>query len=105
MKKSSLCAVLIGVVSASLGLVGAQTGESSVVRLDPALDALVSADARVVPVTKGPGFNTKEHRPGPGSFGFTEGLVWLQQGNTGNLFFSDIPANKVYKMTADGQTS
>jgi gluconolactonase len=105
MKKYLVVAAALGVLTMGPALLRAQTGEPSVVRLDPALDALVSVDAQVVPVTKGAGFNTKEHRPGPGSFGFTEGLVWLQQGNVGNLFFSDIPANKVYKMTPDGKTS
>src|SRR5690242_2866744 len=102
MKKWFVLVGSLGILTAGLVSTRAQTGD--VVKFDPALDALVSTDAKVVAVTHGPGFNAKEHRPGPGSFGFTEGLVWLQQGSTGTLFFSDIPANKIYKMTPDGKT-
>ena len=65
--------------------------DKSVVRLDPALDALVAADAKVELVKSG--------------FGFTEGPVWVQQGKTGYLLFTDIPGNVVWKLTPDGQTS
>jgi gluconolactonase len=73
--------------------VGAQTAtDSSVVRLDPALDALISADAKVSLVK--------------GGFGFTEGTTWVQQGKSGYLLFSDMPANVIFKMTpADGKVS
>jgi gluconolactonase len=60
-----------------------------VTRLDPALDALVSPDAKVELVK--------------GGFGFTEGPVWVQEGTTGYLLFTDIPGNVVWKLTADGQ--
>ena len=63
----------------------------SVVRLDPALDALVSADARVERVK--------------GGFGFTEGPVWVQKGGDGYLLFTDIPGNVVWKLTAAGEAS
>src|ERR1700751_2381633 len=67
----------------------AQTADRSVVRLDPALDALVSPDAKLELVR--------------GDFGFTEGTTWVAQGNSGYLLFSDIPANVVYKMSPDGK--
>jgi gluconolactonase len=60
-------------------------------RLDPALDALVSADAKVELVKSG--------------FGFTEGPVWMQKGRDGYLLFTDIPGNVVWKLTADGKAS
>ena len=63
----------------------------AVLRLDPALDALVSPDAKVELVK--------------GGFGFTEGPVWVQEGTTGYLLFTDIPGNVVWKLTADGQAS
>jgi gluconolactonase len=63
----------------------------SVVRLDPALDAHVSADARVERVK--------------GGFGFTEGPVWVQKGSEGYLLFTDIPGNVVWKLTPDGNAS
>ena len=70
----------------------AQTArEPVVVRLDPALDELVSTDAQMTPVATG--------------FGFTEGLTWKQEGNTGYLLFSDIAANVINKMTPDGKVS
>src|SRR3984893_4004426 len=65
--------------------------ENAVLRLDPALDALVSPDAKVELVK--------------GGFGFTEGPVWVQRGKEGYLLFSDIPGNKVHKMTSDGKVS
>src|SRR5215475_9865287 len=61
----------------------------SVVRLDPALDALVSPDAKLELVR--------------GDFGFTEGTTWVSQGRSGYLLFSDIPANVIYKMSPDGK--
>ena len=53
-----------------------------VVRLDNALDALVSTDAKIELVK--------------GGFGFTEGPVWVQQGQSGYLLFTDIAGNVVW---------
>ncbi len=68
MKNSSISAVILFV--ATLGACGAsaqaQGDKPAVVRLDPALDALVSRDARLQLVK--------------GGFGFTEGLIWHEQG-------------------------
>src|SRR6476660_7637853 len=73
------------------GLVSAQTpGGSSVQRLDPALDAIVSPNAKVE-ILKGD------------YFGNAEGPVWVEQG--GYLLFSDIGANKIYKWSSDGKLS
>ena len=105
MKKCCGLVAVFGVLTMGLAFARAQTREPSVVKFDPALDALVSVDAQVITVTKGPGFKAGELRPGAGSYGFTEGLVWFQQGTTGYLLFSDIPANTVYKMTPDGKVS
>src|SRR6266403_5002104 len=65
--------------------------DKAVVRLDPALDALVSQDAKVELVK--------------GGFGFTEGPVWVQKGKEGYLLFTDIPGAVVWKLTADGKAS
>jgi gluconolactonase len=71
---------------------GAQApGEKSVMRLDPALDQLVSADAKLELVK--------------GDFGFTEGIVWVPQGNSGYLLLSDMYANVIYKVTPDSKVS
>jgi len=67
------------------------TSDKSIVRLAPALDALVSPDAKVELVK--------------GGFGFTEGPVWVQK-NGGYLLFTDIPGNVIYKLTPqDGKAS
>jgi gluconolactonase len=58
-----------------------------VVRLAPALDAIVGRDARLERVAKG--------------FQFTEGPVWLPDGH---LLFSDPNANTIYRFT-DGALS
>jgi gluconolactonase len=80
------------VMTLGISLATAQTpSDKSVVRLDPALDALVSPDAKVELVK--------------GGFGFTEGPTWVQEGKSGYLLFSDIPANVIFKMTADGKVS
>ena len=70
----------------------AQTASGAdVVRLDPALDALVSANAKVELVK--------------GGFGFTEGPVWVQKRREGYLLFTDIPGNVIWKLTQDGKAS
>src|SRR5450432_1965184 len=84
-----LIAAIASVLATSFA--NAQTNDKAVVRLDPALDALVSPDAKVELVK--------------GGFGFTEGPVWVQKGKSGYLLFTDIPGNVIYKMTADGKAS
>ena len=63
----------------------------AIVKLDPALDTIVSADATL---------DTIGDR-----FGLTEGPVWVQEGASGYLLFSDLIANVIYKWTPDGQLS
>src|SRR5258708_26986783 len=91
-------AVLLGLMLAQAGAqapenqAGAQTPDNNpVVKLDPALDALVSADAKLEKVATG--------------FGFTEGNIWVPQGKSGYMLFSDIPANVIYTLTPDGKAS
>jgi gluconolactonase len=66
--------------------------KSVVERIDPGLDAIVSADAQMAVVKNG--------------FVATEGLTWLQDGPTGHLYFCDrsVDVNVVYKMAANGKT-
>jgi len=61
----------------------------TVVRVDPALDAIVPANARIEKLV--------------GGFAFTEGPVWDRQ--VGGLLFSDIPQNVIHKWTPDGQVT
>jgi gluconolactonase len=86
--------ILIAAIVTVLAGASAHTQESTdhaVVRLDPALDALIAPDARVELVKDG--------------FGFTEGPVWVQEGKDGYLLFTDMPGNVVWKLTADGKAS
>jgi gluconolactonase len=62
-----------------------------VVRLDPALDDIISTDAKLE--TLG------EH------FGLTEGPVWVQEGRSGYLLFSDCAANVIYKWAPNAPLS
>jgi gluconolactonase len=72
---------------ASTSLAG--TSGFAIDRLDPALDAIVSADASLDIIGD--------------RFGLTEGPVWVQDGASGYLLFSDLIANVIYKWTPDGR--
>ncbi len=64
-----------------------------VTRLDPSLDAIISPDAKLEML--------KEN-----AFGISEGPVWVRDGQSGYLLFSDIAANVIYKWSpADAQLS
>ena len=80
-----------------VGFLRAQTpgDKPSVVKLDTALDEIISSDAKLQIVTDGIG----------GGDGFAEGPNWVQYGKIGYLLFSDIPGNVVYKLTPDGMIS
>jgi gluconolactonase len=60
-----------------------------IVRSDQALDAIVSADAKLQLIA--------EH------IGLSEGPLWIQEGASGYLLFSDVAANVIYKRTPDGK--
>jgi gluconolactonase len=77
--------LLTAAASLLAGTVAIAQPANDVLRLDPALDALVSPDAKVELVK--------------GGFGFTEGPVWMQKGKSGYLLFTDIPGNVIYKLT------
>ena len=62
-----------------------------IVKLDPALDTIVPAGARVEKVADG--------------FGFLEGPVWVHSTSPGYLLFSDIPGNVIDKWSPGGQVS
>lgn len=69
----------------------ANTSGFAIIKLDPALDAIVSPDAPLETIGD--------------RFGLTEGPVWIQDGASGYLLFSDLIANVIYKWTPDGQLS
>src|SRR5262245_34423868 len=87
--RQALISSAIVLVALACAEAHAEDGKPTVVRLDPALDALVSADAKLELVK--------------GGFGFTEGIVWVEKGRY--LLFSDIPANVIYKLTPKGDAS
>src|SRR5258707_10125908 len=87
---SSSAEILFDAASAPCGASAqSQADKPAVVRLDPALDALVSPDAKLQLVK--------------GGFGFTEGIIWVGKGRY--LLLSDIPANVIYKLTPQGEAS
>ena len=92
MKNFCLVVAILFVAAIGAALERSRTPtDNDVVRLDPALDSVISTDAKVELVK--------------GGFGLTEGPNWVQKGKTGYLVFSDIPANVIYKMTPDGNMS
>ncbi len=65
---------------------GADKGVGSVVRLDPALDALIPPSAKIEKLA--------------GGFGFIEGPLWFP---AGYLWFSDVTGNVVRQWSPDGK--
>ena len=66
---------------------------TEIVRVDPALDAIVSSDTQLEKLA--------------GGFLFTEGPVWVlaTAEASGHLLFSDPNANTIYRWSPDGQVS
>ena len=84
---SKHCLAALAIPLAAIAIRAQESG--TVVRLDPALDAIVSADAQLDKVA--------------GGFSFLEGPVWVRKGSY--LLFNDVPANAIYKWTPDGKVS
>src|ERR1700676_5360043 len=82
MKYKMLACVAIAVVFFASARAHAQNfGE--VIRVDPAADAIIPADAKVEKLA--------------GDFQFVEGPIWVHSKGPGYLLFSDIPANVIRK--------
>jgi gluconolactonase len=66
---------------------------AQIIKKDPALDAIVSADAQIEKLA--------------GGFLFTEGPIWIPRNeeSDGYLLFSDPNNNLIYRWTQDGQLS
>ena len=91
MKKIALSVLLL--IGLAVSVMRAQTPSgSAVVRLDPALDLIISPTAKLETV--------KEDY-----FGSTEGPLWVREGRAGYLLFSDVGANRVYKWVPGGGLS
>ena len=81
------------VAAVGFGLLAAQAQRgSSIIKLDPALDSIVSANAKVEVLKDD-------------YFGIAEGPVWIKEGQGGYLLLSDIGSNNIYKWTPDGKLS
>jgi gluconolactonase len=80
MKPARLIPALFAIIS--------RWASGEVVRVDPALDQIVSETAQIEKIA--------------GDFAFTEGPVWVRNGY---LLFSDIPDNAIQKWTPDGKVS
>jgi gluconolactonase len=94
MKRFWIRAVSVSLAAAmGFGLLVAQTQRgSSIIKLDPALDSIVSSNARVEVLKDD-------------YFGIAEGPVWIKEGQGGYLLLSDIGSNNIYKWTPDGKLS
>ena len=86
--KYCLSCVLLLAVAALIPAAAQTPGAGSVVRLDPAFDAIVAPGTMVETLKDG--------------FGFINGILWVREGKTGHLLVSDIPANVVHTWTPDG---
>jgi gluconolactonase len=87
--KNETVSLLVMILACAIGLPGQSGGQ--IIRLDPALDALIPTSAQVEKVA--------DH------FGFLEGPVWVHSGGSGYLLFSDIPANAIKKWSPNGGVS
>jgi gluconolactonase len=63
----------------------------SITREDPALDEVISPDAKPVELARG--------------FGLTEGGLWIPEGNSGFWIFAGLLDNVIYKVTPRGQVA
>lgn len=96
MRKVGMCVLLMTVLGLSLPTAQApapaQPPAGTVLRLDPALDAIIAP-------------NTKLETLKEDYFAFTEGPLWWPEAGGGYLLFSDLPANKIYKWDPKGGLS
>ena len=63
----------------------------SITRSDPALDAIIAPNAKLVELASG--------------FGLTEGGLWIPEGNNGYWIFTGLLDNVLYKVTPNRQVS
>ena len=63
----------------------------SITRSDPALDAIIAPDAKLVELARG--------------FGLTEGGLWIAEGSSGYWVFAGLLDNVIYKVTPDKKVS
>lgn len=86
--KTKLILMISSAIFVPLSLFAQLQTVGGVERIDPALDAIIPADAKIEKLA--------------GGFKFTEGPIWV---HAGYLLFSDIPNNVINKWTPDGKVS
>jgi gluconolactonase len=93
MKNAARASLLLSfVLPAAVAFARAQVPLSAFVeRFDPAVDAIVPADAQVEMLAQ--------------DFGIAEGPVWIDDGRLGYVLFSDIAANVIYRWSPGGGVS
>jgi gluconolactonase len=84
-KKSALGIIFLSIFFACTPTKETSTADGTIERLDPALDKIISPDAKVEVIAKG--------------YEWTEGPLWLDGLNM--LIFSDVPKNTIYKWTEE----
>jgi gluconolactonase len=89
MTRDVLLASLLAILAVSSLRAQMPSSNPTVVRLDPAPDSLVSSGARLRLVKN--------------DSGFTERVVWVDEGKSGDLLLSDMQANVIYKVTPEGK--
>jgi len=87
MKNSFKLLAVISLLAPAILFADGQQGET-VLRLDPALDAIVPKNAALEKVANG--------------FKWTEGPVWI---HAGYVLFAEIPSNRILKWTPDGKVT
>jgi gluconolactonase len=88
--KSLLLAAIIGAIGFAALHAQQPSANPDIERLDPALDAIVPPNAKLEMLKAD-------------YFGNVEGPVWVKEGSSGYLLFTDISANHIYKWTPDGK--
>lgn len=86
MIKKAFVALAVTICGAGVWAYSEDTG--TIQKLDPALDAIIQANAKIERVATG--------------FKWTEGPVWI---HSGYLLFADIPSNSIRKWTPGGSVS
>ena len=91
-RQNSMWIALAAIMALTLSGRAQTPGGDSVIRLDPALDTIVAAGAKVEPLKVD-------------YFGLVGKPVWIQEGQNGYLLVGDSAANVVYKWTTDNTLS
>src|SRR5579864_3241785 len=79
-----LCLPILIVIGSNIGSAQAPGPAGDVIRMDPGLDTILVPGTKME-LLKAEGFDGGE------------GPVWVREGKSGYLLFSDVPGNRIYK--------